>query len=347
MDTSVTPNPLQPGDRVAILSPSLGLPEILPLPFDLGLQRLREDFDLEPVEYPTTRTMGSSPQARANDVNAAFADPSIKGIISSIGGDDQITVLPYLDAELIAANPKPFFGFSDCMNLLAYLDRLGIVGYHGGTVMTALGRPGAMHTVTETSLRAALFSRGQFTLPESKDFTDRATDWEDPATFDEEPAMVPSDGWRWHNADRVVEGRTWGGNLEILSWLAMANQQMPAPEELAGRVLFLETSEELPDHNVVYRILRNFGERGFLGQCAALLWGRPKAWNFDKPLTVQESNEYAENQLASVSKAMEQYAPDTPIVFNVDFGHTDPQVVLPYGGPIQVDGLNKTITVIY
>ncbi len=53
--------------------------------------------------------MGTTPKERAEDIHAAFADPDIKVIMASIGGDDQITVLPLLDRELIRANPKPFF----------------------------------------------------------------------------------------------------------------------------------------------------------------------------------------------------------------------------------------------
>ncbi|GGV17529.1 hypothetical protein GCM10010245_30200 [Streptomyces spectabilis] len=40
----------QPGDRVAVVSPSSGLPELFPLPYDLGIARLRTHFHLEPVE---------------------------------------------------------------------------------------------------------------------------------------------------------------------------------------------------------------------------------------------------------------------------------------------------------
>ena len=92
--------------------------------------------------------MGSTPQERAADIHAAFADPDIRAVIATIGGDDQITVLPFLDRELIRANPKPFFGMSDNTNLLAYLYNTGIVGFHGATVMTALGRPVAMDPLT-------------------------------------------------------------------------------------------------------------------------------------------------------------------------------------------------------
>ena len=87
----------------------------------------------------------SPPAARAADVNAAFADPEITAILTSIGGDDQIKILKHLDADLIAANPKPFFGLSDNTNLHNYLWNLGIVSYYGGAVMTELGRPGSIN----------------------------------------------------------------------------------------------------------------------------------------------------------------------------------------------------------
>lgn len=141
MTTPAYPPKPAPGDRVAVISPSAGLPGILPLPYELGLERLRTEYGLEPVEYPATRRMGSTPRERADDIHAAFADPDVKAVMASIGGDDQITVLPLLDRELIRANPKPFFGYSDNTNLLAHLWNTGIVGYHGASVMGELGGP--------------------------------------------------------------------------------------------------------------------------------------------------------------------------------------------------------------
>lgn len=347
MTPSRYPSKPRPGDRVAVLSPSSGLPGILPLPHELGLRRLREEFGLEPVEYPCTRKMGSTPQERAADLHAAFADPDIKAVISSIGGDDQITVLPYLDRELLKAHPKPFFGYSDCINLLVFLDNLGIVGYHGGAVMVEFGRPGALHPLTAESLRAALFSRGDYELTPAKESGSVNRSWEDPRTFDGEPALLPADGWTWHNAGRVVEGASWGGNLEILSWLLMADREILPPDAYEGRVLFLETSEELPSADEVYCILRNMGERGLLRRFPALLMGRAKNWSFDRPLDTAAGELYCAQQRQAVLRALEEYAPETMAVFDVDLGHTDPQVIMPYGGRVRVDGVARRIVVTY
>ncbi|GHH85300.1 S66 family peptidase [Streptomyces capitiformicae] len=341
---SYPPKP-SPGDRVAVISPSAGLPELFPRPYELGLERLREEYGLEPVEYPTTRKMGTTPQERADDIHAAFADPDVKAVFSTIGGDDQITVLPLLDRELLRANPKPFFGMSDNSNLLAFLYG---VGYHGGMVMTTLGRPGAMNPVSADSLRAALFTSGPYELRPAERFNDIERDWAARATFDAEPESRPGTGWTWVNADRVVEGRGWGGCLEILGWLLMADREMPRDVSVFdGGVLFLETSEELPRAEEVFRTLRNMGERGLLQRFSALLMGRAKTWSFEQRNTPEQAARYAEEQREAVLRAMRAYAPDTTIVFDVDLGHTDPQVVIPYGGVIRVDGPARRITVTY
>lgn len=344
---SYPPKP-SPGDRIAVVSPGAGLPGLFPRPFELGLRRLREDYELEPVEYPTTRKMGSTPQERADDIHAAFADPDVKAVMASIGGDDQITVLPFLDRELIRANPKPFFGMSDNTNLLAYLYNTGIVGYHGATVMTALGRPGAMDPLTADSLRAALFTSGAYELRPAERWNDVDRDWADPATFDAEPETRPGDGWIWQNADRVVEGRSWGGCLEILGWLLMADREIAHdPSVYDAGVLLLETSEEMPSGEEVFRTLRNMGERGLLQRFSALLMGRAKTWSFERPNSPKEAARYAAEQRDAVLRAMRAYAPDTTIVLDVDFGHTDPQLVIPYGGIVRVDGPARRITVTY
>ncbi|WP_042364773.1 S66 family peptidase [Streptacidiphilus neutrinimicus] len=338
---------LAPGDAVAVVSPSAGLPGLFPAPYELGLRRLAEEFGLVPVEYPTTRTMGATPQERAADLHAAFADPRIKAVFASIGGDDQIRVLPYLDRELLRANPKPFFGYSDNTNLLVLLWNLGVPGYHGGAVMTQWGRPCAMHPQTADTLRAALFESGPHVLTEPRRVDSVTGDWADPGTFAREPESEPAEPWLWHRADRRVEGPTWGGNLEILSWLLMADREILPPDAYDGCVLLLETSEEMPSAAEVYRVLRSMGERGLLRRFPALLMARAKAWNFDQRLGSAQRAAYRKDQREAVLRALTEYAPDTMAVLDVDFGHTDPQLVLPYGGLLTVDGPARELTAHY
>ena len=336
----------KPGDRVAIVSPSGGLPELFPAVYELGLSRLRETLDLEPVEYPTTRVVASTPRERAQDLHAAFADAGVAAVMATIGGDDQITMRRHLDPEVLRTNPKPFFGFSDNTNLLNYLWDLGIVGYHGGSVMFHLGRGGRPHPAHIRSLRAALFQSGWHRLDPPADWGDESVDWNHPGLAQVEPRMWPHEGWTWVNADRVVEARAWGGNLEIISWLMQAGFVQPN-EAYAGGVLFLETSEEMPAATEVYRMLRNMGERGLLGRFRALIMGRAKAWEREHPTTEEQKREYVARQRDAVGRAMGQYNPDALVVYDVDFGHTDPQLIIPIGGDIRVDGPAREIHVRY
>jgi muramoyltetrapeptide carboxypeptidase LdcA involved in peptidoglycan recycling len=322
-----------PGDRVAILSPSAGLPGLFPDVYELGRRRLRERYGVEPVEYPTTRRMDAAPADRARDLHAAFADPKITAVLASIGGSDQITVLRHLDADLIRENPKPFFGYSDNTNFLHYLYGLGVVGYHGGSVMVHLGRPGRLHPAHETSLHTALFGAGWHDLTPPTEWTDEHRDWADVPSLAVETSMHTSAGWRWHNADQVVEGRSWGGNIEIVSWLLQAGLVAPS-ESYAGGVLFLETSEEMPAPEEVFRILRNMGERRLLEQFPAVLVGRPKAWDREHGARVG----YADGVYAAFERALATYNPSAIVDFDLDIGHTDPQLIVPYGGMIRVDG---------
>jgi muramoyltetrapeptide carboxypeptidase LdcA involved in peptidoglycan recycling len=338
---------LQPGDKVAILSPSWAGPGVFPNVHELGLQRLREYLRLDPVEYPTTRKIDATPQERADDILAAFADPQIKAIMASIGGEDQIKVLRWLDPAVLQANPKAFFGYSDNTNLLLYLWNLGIIGFYGGSTMVHLARPGRLHPTTLESMRRALFEPGTVQLSPVAEMTDENPSWEDPAALEVEMPMRPGPGWTWAGEQRAVTGPTWGGCLEILDMHLRAGRYLLAPEAYAGCVLLLETSEEMPGADYVHRMLVGMGERGMLEHFAAVVVGTPKAWDREVGQSVAERTRFAEDQRAAIRRALDEYNPGVPTVFGLDFGHTDPQIVIPHGGSMTVDGINRTVTVTY
>ncbi len=345
--TFTRPAKLARGDRVAVVSPSFAAPGLFPAVHELAMRRLRTEFGLEPVEYPTTRQVGASPQDRGADLMAAFADPDIKAVLASIGGDDQITILPFLDPGVVAANPKLFAGYSDNTNLLNWLWNLGIASYHGGSTMVHLGRGGGLHPVSAGSLRAALLTGGDVELHPVEVFSEDELNWSDPASLDEAAPTLRSPGWRWHQPDRVVTAPTWGGNLEILHWNLAANRWIRPSDDYAGCVLLLETSEEMPSAEESFRMLRNAGERGLLAQFPAIVVGTAKASSLYEHKTPAERDRYRVDQQAAILTALDSYNPDAMVVFNVDFGHTDPQWVLPYGGMITVDGPARRIIAHY
>lgn len=325
----ITPPSLTAGDRVAVVSPSFAAPGAFPWVHELSMRRLRAELDLVPVEFPTTRQLGASPRDRARDLMAAFADPGIRAVLASIGGDDQLTVLPYLDPEVFAANPKPFVGYSDNTNLLNWLWNLGIVAYHGGSTMVHLGRPGGLHPLSTGSLRSALLTRGDVELHPVDQFSEDDLDWTERDAADDDPApTLPSEGWTWHQPNQVVTGPSWGGNLEILHWNLAAHRWMRPVADYTGCVLLLETSEEMPSAVEVSRMLRNAGERGLLAQFPAVIVGRPKASNRENSPSAKDRARFRADQRDAVLAAFARYGPDAMLVLDVDIGHTDPQWVL-------------------
>ncbi|GGJ99602.1 LD-carboxypeptidase [Pilimelia anulata] len=341
-----SPAKVAPGDRVAVVSPSAALADVFPHVYERGLRVLRDDPGLVPVEYPTTR-VGGSPAARAADLTAAFADDSIAAVLATIGGDDQLTVLPHLDDKVLAANPKPFLGYSDNTCLLHHLAGLGVGGWYGGSVMVHPGRAGGPHPYSMHWLRTALHATGWHALDVPAGFTDEDADWNDPHAAP--PPMRPATPWVWAGATATVEGPSWGGCLDVLPWLVLAGRLPDGPDglRLDGGVLLLETSEELMTDVEVYRVLRALGERGLLSRFGAVLAGRPKAWSIHDRRGLDQRAVYTARQHAAVRRAVAEYAPGAVLVLDVDFGHTDPQAVLPYGGRIRVDATTGTISAHY
>lgn len=330
-----------------MLSPSWAAPAVYPEVHEIGLQVLRDQLDLEPVEYPTTRQLGASAKDRARDLMDAFADDSISAIMASIGGEDQITVLPFLDPAVFIAHPKRFFGYSDNTNLLNFLWNLGIVGYHGGSTMVHLARAGGVHPISLASLRSALFTNDTVELKPVTEFTDLAPEWADLSTLDSPVPTTKEDGWFWHNVQHTTSGPTWGGNLEVLHWNLATNQWIRPAAEYKGCVLFLETSEEMPSSDDVFRMLRNAGERGLLEEFPAIIVAKPQAWNHDRVTNEEQRDQFRLDQRDAVLKAVKAYNPDALVVIGPDFGHTDPQYVVPYGGRMTVDGPARRITMTY
>ena len=311
------------------------------------MRRIRELLELEPVEFPTTRRQGT-PRERAADLMAAFADPSIRAIFATIGGDDQLTVVPHLDPAVARADPKPFFGYSDNTNLLNWLWCHGIASWHGGSTQVHLGPGPAVDAEHLTSLRAALFGGGDMVVSPAPRTGDFGLPWTDPRSLDTHAERRdPRTGYGWHGPAHVVTGPTWGGNLEVLQWILAVGHDVREAAAYAGCVLLLETSEEHPSPVEVLRMLRVLGERGLLGQAAAVVFARPVASDFEDDPGAGGRAAHRDAVAEQVLRAMGEYAAGIPIVLDVDFGHTNPQWVLPYGGEVTVDGIRQRLVAHY
>lgn len=343
----VHPPKAQPGDRIAVICPSFAAAGAFPQLHEQAMRRLTEVTGLIPVEYPTTREIGATPQARAADINAAYADPEIRAILAVIGGDDQITVIPHLDADLARADPKPFLGTSDNTNLHHWLWANGVASFYGGSSQVHLGPGPAVDDIHARSLRAALLTGERLEITDPGESEDVGVDWADPRALESFGEREVTEPWSWHGPPRSVTGSAWGGCLEVIEWILTAGR-FPFPAGiLQGGVLLVETSEELlPARNVGW-ILRSLGERGILGAVDAVLVARPPVSDLTRRPSAGERARLRTEQRDAVVEVVGRYNPEAVVCVGIPFGHTRPQWILPHGGAITIDGTERRILADY
>ena len=333
-----TPPKAAPGDKVAVLSPSFAAPGVAPAIHEQAMERLAEVTRLVPVEYPTTRKVGATALERAKDLNAAFGDPEIRAVLATVGGEDQITVVPHLDADLVRADPKPFLGYSDNTNILNWLWTNGVAGFYGGSTQVQLGPGPGIDQIHEASLKAALLTGERLEITEPGESEDIGHDWNDARALTEYGERDATEPWTWAGPAREVTGRTWGGCIEAIQWALTAGRFPADPATLAGGVLLLEASEELIPAREFGWIARSLGERGLLEAVDAVVVARPPTSDFNsRPSPEERAAKRAEQRDVAI-ETIARYNPDATVVVGPPFGHTRPQWIVPYGGQMTVDG---------
>ncbi len=260
----------------------------------------------------------------------------MRAVVSTIGGDDSIRLLPYLDLDLIRAHPKALLGFSDTTVALTVFLRAGVVSFYGPSLMTDLAEHGGIRPFVKRAIRRALFESQPFELEAAETWTEEFADWGDPVARNRVRQFEPNEGWVWLQGDTRVEGRLIGGCAEVLETLK-GTPGWPAPELWDRAVLVLETSELVPSPTWVGAWLRNYGAQGILQQLSALLIGRPYRYT-------PEMRGALYDQIRAV---LAEFArSDLPVVANMDFGHTSPQMVLPLGCRAAVDPVVRRIEIL-
>lgn len=331
----IKPAKLNPGDKVATVTSSWGGPATVPDRYAAGKRQLEAEFGVQVVEMAHTLKPAdwvyANPQARAEDLMAAFADPTIKGIISTIGGDDSIRMLPYIDLEIIRANPKVYVGYSDSTITHMLCHKAGLVSFYGPAILSGFAESGGMFPYMVNAVRQTLFSaEPPGHIPPNKDgWTVEKTAWEDPEYQNKRRTLTPSSGWRWLQGNGVRRGRLIGGCIEVLDWLR-GTTLWPDAHHWDGAILFLEASEDMPSPDLVKYYLRTFAALGILPKLSAILYARPGG-----QMDPAQFVEY--DRVLQQVVAQEEGLTDLPIVTHMDFGHTDPMMVLPLGVMAEVD----------
>ena len=334
MNTLIKPNKLNAGDTIAAISLSWGGAAVYPDRYAIGVRRLQEIFGLNVIETKYARRapdwLYQNPQARAADLMDAFANPDIKGIFSIIGGDDSIRLLPHIDYDVIRKHPKIFLGFSDTTVTHFICLKAGLGTFYGPAILTAFAENINMHQYTIDSVMASLFSTKAIgTVSENKTaWTAEYLDWDVPTNQNISRKQHPCDRWRFIQGSGTVNGQLIGGCVEVLQMMN-GTEIWPDHSVWDHSILFLETSEEGMSTGEFERFLRNLGAQKILQRLNGILFSKPGG----SSIIPNDFVNY-DNTLLHVLHEFDRV--DLPVVTNMDFGHTDPMMVLPFGRSTQI-----------
>ena len=239
----VLPMALGDGDKVAVIACSSGAENAND--FDVARDlikalRLKVVFGLYATK--TNGFLAGTDEERLHDLHAAFADPTVKGIILLRGGYGAQRILDRIDYGLVRRNPKVVVGYSDVTALLvAFWQKAGLVCFHG-PVASSSPSP-----FSEAWMRHAVGSDlplGDFGTPPGADF--------------KRVCIVPG----------VASGRLVGGNLTMLS----TSLGTPYEIDTRGAILFFEDIGEASYR--VDRMITQLRLAGKLSTCSGIAVGQ-------------------------------------------------------------------------
>ena len=332
---------LKKGDKVAIVSLSsgiLGEKEIIHK-YELGKKRLEEKFGLEVIAMKNTlkgiKYLYEHPEKRAEDLMEAFKDKSIKAIICAIGGDDTIRLLPYIDYDVIKNNPKIFMGFSDTTANHLMMYKAGLVSYYGPCFLCDFAEYVDMYDYTEKVVRDLLFdAKDNYKIEKCDYWTNEHIEWCEENMNKSKEKLKDEKGYEVIQGKGKVQGKLLGGCLDAFP-IYVGTEIWLAKEEWENKILFLETSEDMPKPELVTYYLRNLGAQGIFNVAKGIIVGKP------------QSEKYYEEYKEVYRKVLKEFGrEDMPVLYNVNFGHSSPIGIIPYGIECELDVDKKEITLL-
>ena len=314
---------------------------------NIGIKRL-EDFGLNVKFMPHAR-MGleyvkAHPEKRAEDLLRAFRDPEVDMILCAIGGDDTYRLLPYLfdHHELAdAVTDKVFLGFSDTTINHLMLHKVGLRTFYGQAFLADICELGPeMHPYTRKYFEELITTGG------IREVTPSGVWYEERKQFtpDQAGKPVPSHpnrGFELLQGAPVFSGKILGGCIDSLydffdgeryadmPVLCEKYHLFPDAADWKGRILLLESSEEMPAPEKYRKALEYLKGTGVFGAVSGVLAG--------KPMNETYAEEYKRLLVEVIGR------PDLPIVFNLYIGHAMPRCIMPFGVEARVDAEQQVI----
>jgi muramoyltetrapeptide carboxypeptidase LdcA involved in peptidoglycan recycling len=319
---------LRIGDTIAFFSPSSPITANAPLRFERARRFLSEKgFKLKEgkltgkSDYYRSGTI----EERADELNSLIRDPEVKCIMSTIGGMNSNSLLPYIDYAQLVKTPKIIIGYSDVTAiLLGIYAKTGLITYYGPALVASFGEMSPFQDMTFDYFSKVLIEGGAapIELAQPPFWTDEFIPWE---TQDRAKA-------RYENAlttivPGVARGRIIGGNLNTFSGI-WGSPYMP--EIKNGDILFIEDS--LKDIATVERSFSMLKVNGVFDRIAGLILGKHEL--FKDGETGRKPHEVLTEVMGRVN---------FPVLADFDCCHTHPMLTLPIGVQAELDATNKRV----
>ena len=304
---------LKKGDHIRVISPSLSIQAIGGFNANVSakekLEELGFDVSFSSNYFEHDLFDSASIVSRVEDLHEAFADPSVDAILATIGGFNCNELLPYLNYDLIAQNSKIFCGYSDTTALLnAIYAKTGMETYMGPSYSSFKMEAGQDYQ-TEAWLKAV--TQDSYELTPSSEWSSDA--WYLPDT----PRTFYPTEWKVYKAG-MASGIAIGGNLSTFALL----RGTPYAPQVENYVLFVEEAEGYPPEH-------------FLREFAALLQAYPNPQAVIIGRFPKECEMTEDLLLAILDK--HPILQTIPVLYDVDFAHTQPLFTITIGAQAALD----------
>lgn len=319
----VWPPRLRPGDLVMIVNPSQALPnpDALRLAIrGLTARGLRVRLGAHAGERwtpPAGPALAGTDEARAADLNTAFADPAVRLVLAAWGGGGAARLLRpgLIDWPALARDPKLLCGFSDFAHIgLAAHHCLGLVTLDGPSAMQWAAPPGEPMVDQAWAVLTAAAPFGP--LPAAPAWY--ASQFP-PAAPGVPPARARPGGRRW-----LRPGRAAGRLVAAMPAILLHLHTHGLAPSLAGAIWCLDSYRDPPAQVAAW--LTALRQRGALDGLAGLVVARP--W---PSATAAGALDQA------VLAATADLRPAPPVLADADTGHTWPSWTLPNGVQASLD----------
>lgn len=314
------PQKLQRGDEIRVIAPSRSRRILSEEGIQKAIARLESmgfhvTFGQHVDECDIQNS--SSIEQRIADLHAAFSDKNVKGILTVIGGFNCNELLPYIDYELLAQNPKVLCGYSDITALAnAITAKCGFITY-SGPHFSSFQMEGLQPYQT-TYFEQCVMQSEPFTIAPS-------SQWSDDLWFlDEDNRQYEEGAWTTYT-EGEAEGTLIGGNLCTLN-LLQGTPYMPAFNE--DTILFIEDDEETNPETFARDLTSLLQSTQHI---KGVLIGR-----------FQNVSRITEEQLVFILNK-HPLLREIPVMYGLDFGHTQPIVTMPIGGRVYVNSATKVV----